>query len=423
MNRQLAPEINLIDSITFPNVEQLKLDNGVPVYLLNEGVQDVVKIELMFKAGKWFESKNLIADFTNRMLREGTKNYSAKQIADTFDYYGANFNTSSGFETAGASLFSLTKHIDLLLPVFAEIFTESVFPENELNTILSNRTQRLSVDLKKNDFLANRDFLNALFGKNHPYGRVSEFEHFENIFVDDLKAFYKSYYSATNLTILVAGKFSPSLVEQLNKYFGSKNLLRDVPAAPIDYAIESSAERIHHTEKSDSVQSAIIIGNMSINKTHPDFLKLSVLNTVFGGYFGSRLMSNIREEKGYTYGIYSSFASYPHAGFIEIASEVGKDVRDATLKEIQHEINVLRTELIDEEELQVVKNYMSGKILRSIDGPLKFSETLKGLLIYNQDVSYIDQLLKTVREVTSDELLQLAQKYFDYDKMYKVTVG
>ena len=149
MNRQLAPEINLIDSITFPNVEQLKLDNGVPVYLLNEGVQDVVKIELMFKAGKWFESKNLIADFTNRMLREGTKNYSAKQNADTFDYYGANFNTSAGFETAGASLFSLTKHIDLLLPVFAEIFTESVFPENELNTILSNRKQRLSVDLKK----------------------------------------------------------------------------------------------------------------------------------------------------------------------------------------------------------------------------------------------------------------------------------
>ena len=179
----------------------------------------------------------------------------------------------------------------------------------------------------------------------------------------------------------------------------------------------------HHTEKADSVQSAIVVGNLSINKLHPDFLKLSVLNTVFGGYFGSRLMSNIREEKGYTYGIYSSFASYPHSGFIEIASEVGKDVRDATLNEIEKEINTLRTELISDEELQVVKNYMSGKILRSIDGPLKFSETLKGLLIYNQDVSYIHQLLKTVREVTAPELRELAVKYLDYNKMYKVTVG
>ena len=134
-------------------------------------------------------------------------------------------------------------------------------------------------------------------------------------------------------------------------------------------------------------------------------------------------MSNIREEKGYTYGIYSSFASYPHGAFFEIASEVGKDVREATMKEIEHEINVLRNELINGEELQVVKNYMSGKILRSIDGPMKFSETLKNLIIYNQDLDYIHQLLKTVREVTAEELQQLAVKYFDYEKMYKVSVG
>jgi len=166
-----------------------------------------------------------------------------------------------------------------------------------------------------------------------------------------------------------------------------------------------------------------MIGNTSIKKTHPVFLKLTVLNTVFGGYFGSRLMSNIREEKGYTYGIHSSFASYPHGGFIEISSEVGKDVREATMKEIQHEINLLRTELIGDEELQVVKNYMSGKILRSIDGPMKFSETLKGLLIYKQELSHIQEILSTIREVSAEELMTLANKYFDYDKMYKITVG
>jgi predicted Zn-dependent peptidase len=400
------------------------LDNGVPVYLLNEGDQDVVKIELMFKAGKWYEEKNLVADLTNRMLREGTKTRNAKQLADTFDYYGANFNNAAGFETAGASLYSLTRHIDNLLPLLFEIFTDSVFPEHELETIMSNRKQRLSVDLQKNDFLTNRHFVNALFGQKHPYGRVTQFDDFEKISIGDLKDYFKKHYSNYELVVMVSGKFdSNSLIKGLNQTFGSKSWTGTAGPHNMSHTIESSAELVHHTEKADSVQSAIAIGNLTINKAHPDFLKFSVLNTVFGGYFGSRLMANIREEKGYTYGIYSSLAQYPHGGFIEIASEVGKDVRDSTMIEIQKEINTLRTELISNDELQVVKNYMSGKILRSIDGPMKFSETLKGLIIFKQDLAYIQDLLKSVREVTSEELLELANKYLDYDKMHKITVG
>ncbi|HLP19709.1 MAG TPA: pitrilysin family protein, partial [Chitinophagales bacterium] len=329
-----------------------------------------------------------------------------------------------GFETGGASLYSLTRHIDKLLPLLHEIFEDSVFPQNELETIINNRKQRLSVDLKKNDFVANRKFVTALFGTKHPYGRITEPTDFDNITTQDLKAFYKKHYDADTLTIIVSGKFdNDSLVKKLNESFGTKPKTGTRATMSMAHKIESSDQLVHHIEKNDSVQSAIMIGNLSINKTHPDFLRLSVLNTVFGGYFGSRLMSNIREEKGYTYGIHSTFASYPHGGFIEISSEVGKDVREVTMNEIKYEINVLRTELIPADELQVVKNYMSGKILRSIDGPMKFSETLKGLLIYKQDVGYIQELLKTVRVVTAEELLELANKYFDYDKMYKVTVG
>lgn len=423
INRAFAPDINLIDKLVFPHIGKVTLDNGVEVYLLNEGEQDVVKVELMYKAGKWYETKNLVADLTNRMLREGTGSKNAKQLADTFDYYGANFGTSAGFETGGASLYSLTKHIDNLLPLLHEIFEDSVFPEHELETIISNRKQRLLVDLKKNDFVANRQFIGALFGYKHPYGRITELSNFEDLTVADLKAHYKTYYDPATLTIMVSGKFNDTLVKQLNDTFGKKPASAVKPGEGIDHAIEPSTQLVHHTEKADSVQSAVLVGNLSINKTHPDFLKLSVLNTVFGGYFGSRLMSNIREEKGYTYGVHSTFASYPHGGFIEISSEVGKDVREATLNEIKFEIGRLRTELIPADELDVVKNYMSGKILRSIDGPMKFSETLKGLLIYKQDVSYIQNLLNTVRTVTSEELLELANKYFDYDKMYKVTVG
>jgi predicted Zn-dependent peptidase len=148
-----------------------------------------------------------------------------------------------------------------------------------------------------------------------------------------------------------------------------------------------------------------------------------VLNTVFGGYFGSRLMTNIREEKGYTYGIYSALSSYQHGGVFEINTEVGKEVKDATLKEIAHEIEVVKNERVGDEELETVKNYMAGKILRSLDGPLKFADVLKGLVMYNRDTDYLQQYLHTIQSVTANELQDLAIKHFNFDKMYQVTVG
>lgn len=423
INRAIEPAINLIESVVLPKVDVVTLDNGVQVHVINAGEQEVVKIELLFKAGKWFETKNLVSDFTNRMLREGTEKRTGKEIADIFDYHGANVNYGSAYETAGAVMYSLSHKAETLVPLLYEVFTEATFPENEYDTIANNRKQRLKVDLEKNDFVANRTFVDALYGQKHPYGRITKFEDFDTMSPADLRSFYKQYYNPANLTIIVSGQVKDSLLKELNKYFGSTSWKGEKANDTIGHPTEQSAQLVHHIEKADSVQSAVMVGNISINKTHPDFLKLSVLNTVFGGYFGSRLMSNIREEKGYTYGIYSSFASYPHGGFLEIATEVGKGVRDNTLKEIEFEINDLRNNLIDEEELQIVKNYMSGKILRSIDGPLKLSETIKGLIIYGQTTDYIHNLLKTVREVKAEELHELAKKYLDYDKMYKITVG
>lgn len=424
MNRSIAPEIDTIESVTLPEIRQINLDNGVPLYLLNEGDQEVIKVEWMFNAGKWYEPKNLMADLAARMLREGTSKHSAKEIADAFDYYGASFNTGAGFETAGASLYSLSKHINQLIPLAFETFSDSVFPDDELKTIAASRKQKLAVDLEKNDFIANRNFVNALYGKIHPYGRVTEFTDFEQVSSNDLLEYFKKYYTASNLVIIVSGRFDEKMVIQsLNTYFGSNSWMGEKINADLNYTIKPSTEMVHHTDKADSVQSAVVVGGRTINKLHPDFMKLSILNTLFGGYFGSRLMKNIREEKGFTYGIYSSLATYPHDAFIEISSEVGKEVREQTLKEIEFEINRLRNEEVDAEELTVVKNYLSGKMLRNIDGPLKYSETLKNLIIFGQDTSYIHQYLQTIRTITAADIQEMAVKYLDYTKMYRVSVG
>ena len=423
MNRTKAPQIKTVDAIDLLAVEQIKLDNGIPVYIINAGEQEIVKIDFVFEAGKWYEPKNLLADFVNRMMREGVKGRSAKDIADIFEFYGSNLESSVSFTNAGFQLYSLNKHLPHILPLMMEIFTEASFPEEEFAIMLNNRKQKHTERLAKNDYVANRNFLSAIWGPEHPYGRVTEFENFENVTTAQLRDFYSRYYNASNCFVLISGRLDDTLIRSLNSVFGSASWLGSKAPADIDFELKPAAALRQHTEKKDSVQTSIMIGCATINSYHPDFDKLSVVNTVFGGYFGSRLMANIREDKGYTYGIFSSLTSYQHGGILEISAEVGKEVSEATITEVRNEIELMRTKLVDQEELETVKNYLTGRLMRSADGPMKYSDVYKGLILYGRDGSYINQYLKTVHDITAEEIRDLAVKYLDFDRMHVITVG
>jgi predicted Zn-dependent peptidase len=423
LNRTEVPDIKTIDSLDLPHVEKMALDNGIPLYIINSGEQDVVKLDFVFEAGKWYEPKNLLADFVNRMMREGVKGKTAKEVADIFEFYGCNLESSVSFTSAGFQLYSLSKHLPAVLPLMMEVFTEASFPEDEFATMLNNRKQKHTERLAKNDYVANRNFLSAMWGKTHPYGRVTEFEDFENVTTDMLRDYYRKYYNAANCFIIVSGKMDDTLIKSLNTIFGSKSWIGDRAPADIEHLIGPSPQLRQHTDKKDSVQSTVMIGNACINKYHPDFDKLSVVNTVFGGYFGSRLMANIREDKGYTYGIYSSLSSYHHGGIFEISADVGKVVAESTISEIRNEIELMRNDLIDEDELETVKNYLIGRMMRSIDGAMKYADVYKGLILYGRDAGYLNDYLKVIQNITANEIRDLSVRYLDFDKMYKVTVG
>jgi zinc protease len=423
MNRTIAPQIKTVNSIDLLAVEQIKLDNGIPVYVVNAGEQEIVKIDFVFEAGKWYEPKNLLADFVNRMMREGVKGKTAKEVAEIFEFYGSNLESSVLFTNAGFQLYSLNKHLPHILPLMMEIFTEATFPEDEFLTMLNNRRQKHTERLAKNDYVANRNFLSTMWGQEHPYGRVTEFADFENVTTAQLKDFYSRYYNAGNCFIVIAGKLDDALLKSLNTVFGAAAWSREEAPKDVVHTPHPAADLRRHTDKKDAVQSTVMIGNATINRYHPDFDKLSIVNTVFGGYFGSRLMTNIREDKGYTYGIHSSLTSYQHGGILEVSAEVGKEVSEATIAEVHNEINAMRNNLIDAEELDTVKNYLTGRLMRSVDGPMKYSDVYKGLILYGRDGSYLNEYLKTIQYITAEEIKALSEKYFDFDKMYKITVG
>lgn len=422
INRKTKPEVKLIDSLNIHHPEIFHLDNGVPVYLIDQATQDIIKVEFLFDAGSRQEEKILTASFTNRMIKEGTKSFTSNEIADKIDYYGAHLEASSDKDTSVLTLYSLNKYIDETLPVLAEVIRQPVFPKKELKTLKLNRKQNFLVNNEKVRYVAKRKFNEIIFGAGHPYGKLFHPSNFDNIEIEDVEQFYQQHYTASNCKIIVAGKIPKGFTQKLNSYFGdfnsSKPVSSDFPEIISDHKLRNS-----FVEKPGAVQSAIRIGKVMFTKNHPNYQKMRILNTVLGGYFGSRLMTNIREDKGYTYGIGSAVVSLQKSGYFFITSEVGTSVTNDAIKEIYKEIEILQNELIKKEELQLVKNYMTGSILRNIDGAFQLSEYFKSLIEYDMDLNYLNTFMETIKSVSATELRDLAQKHLVIDSLFELTVG
>jgi zinc protease len=311
-NRKQGPQLNPIETITFPAFESTALRNGIPVHLIDMQQEDIIKIEFIVNAGRYEESKKAVSAAVNAMLKDGTKHHSSFEIAEQLDFYGATIGTEAGPDIVSITLFSLNKYLENVLPLMKEILTESLFPEKEFGVYQQKTIQRILVDLEKTEFLATKEFNLALFGSNHPLGYTRDIEMIKALNQNDLIQLFSSYYTAENFKIICSGKIRKDLKQLLDEYFGAivqnKSVARKLPA------IQSSKEKRHVAQKPGAVQSAVRVGKVLFNKTHPDFIKLRFLATLLGGYFGSRLMSNIREDKGYTYGIYSSLGSFLQTG-------------------------------------------------------------------------------------------------------------
>jgi zinc protease len=424
IDRKTTPEYKLIEQVNIIRATEKRLDNGIPVYTINAGTQELVKIELQFKAGIVHQTEALVASSTNAMLNEGTAKYSASEIADMVDYYGAFLETDCGQDFGSVNLYTLNKHLAAVLPVVEDVVKNSVFPDTELSIYLENKKQKFLVNSKKVDSVARKKFKALIFGEKHHYGYNVKLDDYNEIGREHLLYFFHRFYRSGNCRIIVAGKVDDTIIELLNSHFGGMDWQSERAVMEVDSsAILSDKEKKHIIYKEDAVQSAIRVGKLLFNKTHPDYKAMQVLNTALGGYFGSRLMMNIREDKGYTYGIGSGIISLQHSGYFFISTEVGVDVCGKALDEIYHELEKLHTEPIPEEEMLLVRNYLLGAFLRSVDGPFALAEKFKSVMEYGLGYDYFEQFLHTVKTVTPAELQDLAKKHLAPGDMIELVVG
>lgn len=422
INRTLAPEYKNIDTFDLLPIETFELDNGIQVHLMQAGSQEVTKLDFLFPAGSIQANKPLLASITNKALIEGTSNLTGAEISEKIDFYGAFIGQQAQFHHSIVTLVTLSHFLPQTLEILEDVIKNPTFKQKEIDTLLNKRKQEYLIESDKVKTLATRAFTQNLYGKEHPYGNYLSMSDFEKISRQDVIQFHKQAYIPKGTHIIVSGQPGSELKTLLNRYFG-QTWSKEEPMPDMKPKLDGPFESELFVCKDDALQSSIKIGIPLFNKKHPDFHGMQILNAVLGGYFGSRLMTNIREEKGLTYGISSFIMTYKHCGFLVISSDVRAENRDLAVKEIFYEIKKLRDEAISDEELNLVRNFLIGDMIRNFDGPFATSDNYRGLIDLNLSPDYFNQFFSKLVNISSEKLQKLAQKYLKEEDIITVIAG
>jgi predicted Zn-dependent peptidase len=424
LDRTVQPQSMPFEQIEFKHPQKQTLPNGTPLYIIQSEEEDVVRMDIVFKAGTSRQTQKLQARFAHRMLKEGSRKYTSAEIAEKLDYYGAWLELSSSMDYAFLTLYALNKYFAEAMEIIESIVKEPTFPEHELQTAIEMNVQQYLVERTRVNSIARRSLMKALFGDQHPAGQYAEEADYRCLTPELLRAFYTKHYHTGNYAIYLSGKVTKDILTHVINIFGTGHFgLETANEEERTYPIVTTTEKRLFTKCENAVQSSVNLGALTITPAHADYAKLRVLITLFGGYFGSRLISNIREDKGYTYGILSTIFPCREHGVLLIASATANEYVEPLIKEVYHEIDRLHSEPIDEEELAVVKNYMLGEMCRNHESAFSLAD--EWIFIHTNALpdDYTERLVEAIRTATPNELQALAIRYLRKENLKEIIAG
>jgi zinc protease len=418
LDRTQAPAFQRSSAFDLHHPEKNILSNGVPLYLIHGGEQDVIKIDLIAQAGRWVEEIRGAAYFSAQLLSKGTTRRSSFDIAQIFDRFGAHLEITPGLDFASISLYALTRHLEPALHLLHELLTDATFPEKELAQLQSIYLQNLKVNNEKTSFLASKLFRRNLFGENHAYGKELDEKDVNALSRDQLKTHSARFQNG--LLAFVSGKIDDKSKALLS------TVLATLPAQPGIKPTPAPAQGIQanqYQQKEGSVQASIRMGKKSVLRSHPDYADVLFLSHILGGYFGSRLMKNIREEKGLTYGIHASLHALLHDSYLAIGADVDKENVELTITEIKKELRRLRDEPIDANELDTARNHFIGGLQSELTTAFAHADKLKTITLFGLDHSYYNNLIARIERITTADMQHTAAQHFSEESFLEVAVG
>jgi zinc protease len=423
LNRTKSPVNFKFSDITIQEPEKSFLDNGRPLYIFNQRSLPIVKLEFIFRrGGSLYDIKlgtNLILTKT---IQSGTKNYSAQEISELIGQKGAFIDVSGSFDYSIISLYVLDKYLEDVIKVFKEVIINPTFPNQEISLQKEISINSLKTQNKKTNVLASKHFRHALFGNVNPYGKIISESDLISINEFDLKSeFDKSF--KNNFEMIATGHITEEIRNVINYNFGIQEVYVSKNEENRYCSSINPKTTNTHIDILNSVQTSIRMGKKTINKKHIDYPYLVVVNHLLGGFFGSRLMSNLREEKGLTYGIHSSLVNFLNESYFVIGSDVKGENKSVALNEINNELTRLGSINVNRHELNLVKNHLLGSFQNDLSSPLELTDKFKNIYLNDLTYDFYSTFIKTIKSISAEEVRHITKKYFDPNSMTIVTAG
>lgn len=416
LNRQEAPPFQLSNNYFLTPPEVFLLPGGKKFFAYRGIQQDVAKLELIFNSGRWFETKSGVSHFTAQMLSKGTKYRNSYAIAEALDSLGAHLEINAGFDVVEISLFALRKNLLTAVSILREILEVPSFDVNELRLMKEIFVQNLRVNNEKTNVVASKEIRKVIYGKEHPYGGSIEERDVAAITQNDLAEFFKNRYSLQ--AAFLVGHLPDQDIQTI-----IKTLPHIDSNSPAHVSPNFHSGISQHITKKDSVQTSIRLGRRCIQKSGKvEYFNAVLFNHILGGYFGSRLMKNIREEKGLTYGIYSAMNHFLNDSFWVISAEVNQKNSEEAVREIKNEIKRLQDEPVSVNELETAKNYFIGSWQSENATLFAVADKMKSIHLWSQSDDHYTRLLHHIQSVSPRQLQETANQ-FGSQELLEVRVG
>lgn len=416
------PEVKSFGRLALDFPQATVLPSGAKLYVVNSGDQDVNKIEVAFRGGAFEEDKPLQATMMSSMLVHGSNTYSSLDVAEKLDFYGSWFGARCLDNHTVVTLHSLNRCLAHTLPMLVDLIFHPAFPEKEFELLRNKALSAYKTARGKVKYIATTEVNRMYFGDGHPLARDIQDSDIECIKIEDLRRFHDKYYHPSNCTIILSGKIGDNEIKLVKEAFG--NLPESRPSDEFGKC-ESHSENCHFrlVDKPDAVQTAVSMIMPAIPRSHPDYIKLRVLVMAFGGYFGSRLMSNIREEKGYTYGISAMLLGRRDGANIAINSECGNQYVSPLIDEVKYEMARLQNELMPQAELEMVKSYMMSELVKTFDTPFAIASYVGSTEFFGVSPEYFNEQVDCIEHITPADLQNMAAKYLNAANLITVVAG
>lgn len=417
------PQIKNVSLIKIHKPQDAVLDNGVAIQTINLGEQPVSRLDISFEGGRCDGRNQTVSEMLSAILREGSTKHTAKGIAQILDFHGAWLGCDASSHNVVLSLYSLNRNFDKVVTVLHDIVMHPSLPEHEFGNLKSQAINRLFTNKQKVAFLAMETFAQTYFGNESNLGKAVTEDSIDAISIDDLRSFHSSWFTPQNMRISLAGKVDSSMIATLNHLFGKEPTSGEFSSSASDSPTIRFKPKAVIVGKPDAMQSAVRIGMPTVLRSDDDYIPLRILITALGGYFGSRLMSNIREDKGYTYSISSALLGYRDNSFVSINCQCDTDYTWKVVSEIKTEIRKLQTDKISNDELRRLKTYMLSDLARTLDTPFSIADYYASLHNNHIQSDYFERQVETINSITATDLLDIAQRRLSPTDVLTVIAG